>query len=123
MSGAAQYTIAGRVRGSPMTKRNAAAPANGDGAAAPAKTIAKRQAERGGRRPTGAALSIGDRVPAIDLVTDAGDVVSTTSLTSDGPIVIFLYPRANTPGCTRQACGFRDHADDWARAGYTVFGL
>jgi peroxiredoxin Q/BCP len=37
-------------------------------------------------------------------------------------VVLFFYPRANTPGCTKQACGFRDEHDKLLAAGYRVFG-
>jgi peroxiredoxin Q/BCP len=37
--------------------------------------------------------------------------------------VFFMYPKANTPGCTKQACGFRDHIQEIKDAGYQVFGL
>jgi len=48
--------------------------------------------------------------PAQDLVARSG-------------VVLFVYPRANTPGCTKQACGFRDQHAAIAAAGYAVYGL
>ena len=38
-------------------------------------------------------------------------------------IVIFMYPRANTPGCTKQACGFRDEYKNFQQCGFDVYGL
>ncbi len=38
-------------------------------------------------------------------------------------LVLYVYPAALTPGCTKQACGFRDSLDDWEKAGYAVIGL
>jgi thioredoxin-dependent peroxiredoxin len=39
------------------------------------------------------------------------------------PVVIYFYPKADTPGCTTQACGVRDHERDYARLGATVLGI
>ena len=40
-----------------------------------------------------------------------------------GVVVLYFYPKANTPGCTTQACGVRDHVPDYAKAGVTVLGV
>jgi thioredoxin-dependent peroxiredoxin len=39
------------------------------------------------------------------------------------PVVLYFYPKADTPGCTTQACGVRDHADDYDAAGAVVIGI
>ena len=39
------------------------------------------------------------------------------------PVVVFFYPKADTPGCTTQACGVRDNEDEYARAGAVVLGI
>ena len=39
------------------------------------------------------------------------------------PVVLYFYPRANTPGCTKQACGVRDHSADYERFGARVLGV
>ncbi len=44
-------------------------------------------------------------------------------LVKDSGVVLFFYPRANTPGCTKQACGFRDEYKKFQDAGYKVFGM
>ena len=41
----------------------------------------------------------------------------------DSGVVLFFYPRANTPGCTKQACGFRDEHQKFLDAGFKVFGM
>jgi peroxiredoxin Q/BCP len=41
----------------------------------------------------------------------------------DQPVVVYFYPKADTPGCTIQACGVRDHRSDYAQAGATVLGI
>lgn len=59
----------------------------------------------------------------ISLKTEAGEVVNTTDLVADSAFVVFLYPKANTPGCTNQACGFRDGYAKILEAGYKIYGL
>lgn len=49
--------------------------------------------------------------------------MSLASLYNKTGLVIFSYPRADTPGCTTQACGYRDVHDEFDKLGYTVFGL
>ncbi len=39
------------------------------------------------------------------------------------PVVVYFYPKADTPGCTTQACGVRDHEAAYAKAGATVLGI
>ena len=39
------------------------------------------------------------------------------------PVVLYFYPKADTPGCTTQACGIRDHEADYAKAGAVVLGV
>src|SRR3984893_16187838 len=39
------------------------------------------------------------------------------------PVVVYFYPKADTPGCTTQACGVRDHQSDYAVVGATVLGI
>jgi peroxiredoxin Q/BCP len=52
---------------------------------------------------------------------DGGEV--TLSDLRGGPVVVYFYPKAGTPGCTRQACGIRDHRAGYKRAGATVLGI
>lgn len=42
---------------------------------------------------------------------------------AEGPVVIYFYPRDRTPGCTEEACGFRDEFADFREAGAAVFGV
>ena len=64
----------------------------------------------------------GDRVPDFDLATDRGDRVSTASLRGKR-YVLYFYPKDDTPGCTREACSFRDHLPSFEGAGVPVFGV
>src|SRR3954447_18675495 len=59
----------------------------------------------------------GDRVVEFELPDQKGDVRSITSLLADGPLALFFYPAAMTPGCTKEACHFRDLAAEFEAAG------
>jgi peroxiredoxin Q/BCP len=55
-------------------------------------------------------------------VSDSGETVSLAGLRGK-PVVLYFYPRDDTPGCTKQACGIRDAYDEFERAGAVVFGV
>lgn len=65
----------------------------------------------------------GDRVPDFELPDQTGTVRSLSGLLADGPIVLFFYPAAMTPGCTKEACHFRDLAADFAALGASRVGI
>lgn len=58
-----------------------------------------------------------------ELPDQTGTVRSLTSLLADGPIALFFYPAAMTPGCTKEACHFRDLAAEFAAAGASRVGI
>ena len=58
-----------------------------------------------------AQLSAGDRAPAFNLADQTGTKVRLSSFKGD-KVLVFFYPKANTPGCTTQACGLRDVVDE-----------
>ena len=65
----------------------------------------------------------GDSVPEFELPDQTGAVRSLSDLLSGGPIVLFFYPAAMTPGCTKEACHFRDLAGDFAAVGASRVGI
>ena len=65
----------------------------------------------------------GDRVPDFELPDQTGAVRSLAGLLADGPIVLFFYPAAMTPGCTKEACHFRDLAAEFADLGASRVGI
>ena len=71
-----------------------------------------------------ARLEAGDQAPDFTLPTTEGDV-SLHDLVeqSDKGVVVYFYPRASTPGCTTEACDFRDNLNSLRGAGYTVVGV
>jgi peroxiredoxin Q/BCP len=64
----------------------------------------------------------GDTAPDFTLVSDAGDEV-TLSQFRGRPVVLYFYPKDDTPGCTAQACGIRDSYDDFEERGAVVLGV
>ena len=67
-------------------------------------------------------LDEGDLAPDFSLVSDGGETVTLSSLRGT-QVVLYFYPKDDTPGCTTQACGIRDAWGDFRRAGALVFGI
>jgi len=67
-------------------------------------------------------LSPGDAAPDFDLPTDDGGKVRLRDLRG-GKVIVYFYPAAMTPGCTKQACDFSDNIASLKSAGYTVVGI
>jgi len=67
-------------------------------------------------------LSPGDPAPDFTLPTDDGSALSLADLRGR-KVVLYVYPAAMTPGCTKQACDFRDSLQRFVEAGYAVVGL
>ena len=70
-------------------------------------------------------LAVGDKAPDFTLSSSTGELVTLSDLTrSKGrTVVVFFYPKDDTPGCTAEACGFRDLYEEFARAGAEVVGI
>jgi peroxiredoxin Q/BCP len=68
------------------------------------------------------ALSVGDPAPAFDLADDAGNRVALADL-AGRRVVLYFYPKDDTPGCTTQACGLRDGWDRLAGFDGVVYGI
>ncbi len=64
----------------------------------------------------------GDAAPDFDLPDQDGREVKLSDFRGQ-PVVIYFYPKADTPGCTVQACGVRDHRADYAKVGSVVLGI
>ena len=67
-------------------------------------------------------IEAGKPAPNFELKTDSGDTVSLDSLRGK-PVVLYFYPKDDTPGCTAQACGIRDAWGEFERAGAIVLGV
>lgn len=70
-----------------------------------------------------AGIDIGDRVADFRLADQNGKEVRLSELTAKGPVVLFFYPKDETPGCTKEVCAFRDHYEVFQEAGATVAGI
>jgi peroxiredoxin Q/BCP len=66
--------------------------------------------------------SVGDLAPEFTLPDQEGNAVSLSDLRGH-TVVLFFYPKADTPGCTTQACGIRDRRADYEAAGVRVLGI
>jgi peroxiredoxin Q/BCP len=64
----------------------------------------------------------GTEAPDFTLPDQDGNPVTLSELRGQ-PIVLYFYPKADTPGCTTQACGIRDHRADYERTGARVIGV
>ncbi|HTF82463.1 MAG TPA: thioredoxin-dependent thiol peroxidase [Cytophagales bacterium] len=67
-------------------------------------------------------LNIGDRAPDFSLYNQDGKLVSLADF-KGRKLVIYFYPKDNTPSCTAQACNLRDHLDMIEKSGYKVLGV
>ena len=64
----------------------------------------------------------GKKAPDFELPDQDGEPVKLSALRGK-PVVVYFYPKADTPGCTTQACGVRDHEADYAQRGAVVLGI
>lgn len=68
-------------------------------------------------------IKIGDTIPVVVLKNQNGDLFDLKKETSGKNVVLFFYPKDDTPGCTAQACSFRDQFQDFADANTIVIGI
>ncbi len=68
------------------------------------------------------ALQIGQEAPAWSGVNQHGETISSEGFKGK-KVILFFYPKASTPGCTAEACNFRDHYADLAAKGFEVVGV
>ena len=67
-------------------------------------------------------LKVGDKVPEFTTIDQNGNTISL-SLLRGKKTIIFFYPRANTPGCTAEACNLRDHYQELKTLGFQLIGV
>jgi thioredoxin-dependent peroxiredoxin len=68
-------------------------------------------------------MKSGDTVADFELPDQTGTPRKLSTLLADGPVVLFFYPAAMTPGCTKEACHFRDLAQEFAAVGASRVGI
>ena len=68
-------------------------------------------------------LKVGDPAPNFTAASSDGSQVELKSLIGKAPIVLYFYPIDDTPGCTKEACGLRDHFTAFRKLAATVYGI
>ena len=67
-------------------------------------------------------LNVGDQAPDFTLKNDQGEDVQLSALRGK-PVILYWYPKDDTPGCTKEACSIRDAYGEFERAGAVVLGV
>ena len=68
-------------------------------------------------------LKVGDKAPDFNGMSDGGAKISLSEKLKDGPVVLYFYPKDETPGCVAEACAFRDRWEDVRKLGATILGV
>jgi peroxiredoxin Q/BCP len=68
-------------------------------------------------------LKVGDRAPDIEAKTYGGQKIRLGDFLGKKIVVLYFYPKDNTPGCTKEACSMRDKMDDFKKLGIEVLGV
>lgn len=68
------------------------------------------------------AIDVGEKIPDFTLADDSGLPVSLGNF-AGSRLIMFFYPKAMTPGCTTEACDFRDNYDGFLEAGFAIVGV
>ena len=69
------------------------------------------------------ALQVGDKIPNFSAKDSNGNVFESSTIVGIKPAVFYFYPKDDTPGCTAQACSFRDQYEDFKDLGAEVIGI
>ena len=68
------------------------------------------------------ALKVGDKAPAFKLKNQDGELISLSDL-KEKPVVLYFYPKDDTPGCTKEACNFRDEFPKFGKMKAEIIGI
>lgn len=68
-------------------------------------------------------LTVGDEAPDFELQNQDGKLVTLSQFRGQKSVVLFFYPKDETPGCIKEVCGFRDHYEDFLTLGAEVLGV
>lgn len=68
-------------------------------------------------------LNTGSKIPGFELPDQHGHIFNINKVLGKKNLVIYFYPKDETPGCTAEACSFRDHYEDFLKAGAEVIGI
>lgn len=70
-----------------------------------------------------ASIQVGDTAPDFTKTTQNGDSITLSQFRGEKTVVLYFYPKDETPGCTAEACTFRDSFEDFVDAGAVVIGV
>ena len=70
-----------------------------------------------------ATIGVGETAPDFTKTTQSGESISLSQFRGDKAVVLYFYPKDETPGCTAEACTFRDNYEDFVEAGAVVIGV
>jgi peroxiredoxin Q/BCP len=68
-------------------------------------------------------IAVGDKAPDFKLRDQKGNTVSLADFRGKKAVVLYFYPKDETPGCTKEACSFRDSYEEFVKAGAEVIGV
>lgn len=68
-------------------------------------------------------IQVGDTIPEVSLQSQTGDTVNLKSFQGNKCVVLYFYPKDDTPGCTKESCSFRDSYTAFQEAGAEVIGI
>jgi|SRR5918997_136604 peroxiredoxin Q/BCP len=68
-------------------------------------------------------VGVGSKAPDFTLPSQSGEMVSLRDFIGTKPVVLFFYPKDDTPGCTKQACAFRDDYEEFGKLDAEVIGI
>lgn len=68
-------------------------------------------------------LELGANFPSVEARLDSGETIALPPDDLEGYILVYFYPKANTPGCTKQACSLRDAYEELVEKGVRIFGV
>jgi peroxiredoxin Q/BCP len=69
------------------------------------------------------AVKVGDSAPDFSLQSQSGETVSLSQFAGQKPVVVYFYPKDDTPGCTAESCSFRDSYEAFQEIGAEVIGI
>ena len=68
-------------------------------------------------------MNLGSPIPALSAKDQEGQLINLPEYGKEGFLLVFFYPKANTPGCTAQACSLRDSSADLTKRGVKILGI
>ena len=68
-------------------------------------------------------LKVGDKAPDFKVMSDEGEEVSLSDFLKKADVILYFYPKDNTPGCTKEACSFRDNIPEFESKNAVILGV